>query len=85
MSSARHCWTTCSAGAATACSSPSPSGTTLPSTVAPWLPPVIRIFSGATRRSRERQFAQPRDFLAHRIADESPSCSMRGFSRSTLS
>ena len=47
ISSGRHCWTTCSRRRSDGSSMPSPSGTTSPSTVAPWLPPVTRIFSGA--------------------------------------
>jgi hypothetical protein len=47
-----------------------PSGTTDPRIVAPWLPPVTRIFQRrALVEGREGKFAKPHHFLTHRIAD----------------
>ena len=87
MSSGRHCWTTCRRRRSDGSSMPSPSGTTS-------LEHGRALASAGDedlqRRDlverRERQLAEPRDLLAHRIADQHGLArDICGFSRSTWS
>src|SRR3954463_10573704 len=84
MSSGRHCWTICRGRRSDGWSMPRPSGTTCPRTVAPWLPPVTKIFSGAISSNGGDGSSpppavssrtgvpppHPRDLLAHGVADQ---------------